>query len=533
MPTILDLPDEIHLLIAKHFKPQTVYSLIRVCHSFYYSYFPCLWPDLNVAPAEGKTIDDATLRIHAHLVESINFPPSLMKQYYAIDFPRLRTLQLEASFWDKRTPCYSKDLLAQKVDFVRRHSFIRKLVYQHKDTEPKEFWEVIGTELMHLEVLNFSGIVMDNAQDVFWRICDRVQSLHLSGVDLHTKNTSILSTLLFQRLQTLAVLKYSWIHKFPYRAWPLQLLEQVKMSPGLKQLQWNVSDVPLPVQRLQEMFVEEGSWPTLCDLYIGDSRWTDQVGAEMLRALPSRRLTMYNRSSGSIFWPLTFDCLREMYFGHLRELMVRGCKGFTSVMAQEVLMECVHLVIFQAPHIFVRDIATAPKPWGCLRLERLKIYFAKEPGCEAEWESHVFEQLGRLRQLLFLNLERISYLSAGDVDQARPHSMETLDLRLPCSRLKGSSNANDVVKQGGEGGNAYSERGANISCWSSLVQLQMLAFDGGLQKVGMKEALWMVEHWRDLERVYGEFRGIGGVEDDDVDKITRVFTDSHVFYHNH
>ncbi|KAG0290475.1 hypothetical protein BGZ96_006063 [Linnemannia gamsii] len=511
MATILNLPDEIHLLIAEHLETKTVYSLIRICRSFYSSYIPCLWSNLTVQPAKGYTILEPVVRSHAHLIEGIYFSPYLAQDYYTIDFPRLRSLYLETFFGDKCTSCYSKGLLVQKLDFVRRHPFIKNLVYQHGDTVPREFWEVIVTEWTHLVVFNFSGIVKDDAQDAFWRVCDRVQTLRLSGVDLLLKNTSILSTLPFQRLRTLAVSKYSFINKFPYRAWPLQLLEQVKRSPILKRLEWSVSDTPFPVQRFQETLVEEGCWPTLCQLDINDSGWTDQDGAEMLRALPSRRLTEYTRTMGGKFGPLTFNCMREMCFGHLRNLTVRKCKGFTSVMAQEVLMECVHLVTFQAPHIFVRDIATAPKPWGCLQLKRLKIHIAKEPEDEAGWEGQVFEQIGRLGQLLYLNLERISRFSAGeDVDGVRPHSMETLDLRLPCSRLKNSSGTVDGVELGGGerggGGNGSSERGANVTCWSHLVHLRNLAFHGDRQLLGMEEALWMTEHWKDLRSITGAFR---------------------------
>ncbi|KAG0290472.1 hypothetical protein BGZ96_006060 [Linnemannia gamsii] len=164
MATILDLPDEIHLLIAKHLKTKIIfYSLIRVCHSFYSTYFPCLWSDLYVDPGGGKTIDATNLRINAHLVDSITFSPSLTEEYYTIDFPRLYTLRLETFY-------YPEGLLARQVDFMRRHPFIRKLVCQHKDPVPREFWEVIVTEWTHLEVFHFSGIVEKDAQDAFWMV---------------------------------------------------------------------------------------------------------------------------------------------------------------------------------------------------------------------------------------------------------------------------------------------------------------------------------------------------------------------------
>lgn len=51
------------------------------------------------------------------------------------------------------------------------------------------------------------------------------------------------------------------------------------------------------------------------------------------------------------------------------------------------------------------------------------------------------------------------------------------------------------------------------------MQLREFTFDGKRQRLGMKEALWMVEHWQDLEVVRGDFKG---VERDDGDKLRQV-----------
>ena len=233
----------------------------------------------------------------------------------------------------------------------------------------------------------------------------------------------------------------------------------------------------------------------LCKLTISDSKIPDQDLANILKRLPSRRLTSLYRSGGGTVGALTYNCLKEMYFGHLRELLLHACIGFTSGMVQELLTECVHLVNFEAPYIYVRDIASAPKPWGCLSLEELKIYIAKQPDDEAGWEGQVFEQISRLRRLLILSLKRnrrICDVNEVDDDRVVPFSLETLDLRFGCSsRPKESSNS-----------------GADISCWSSLVQLWQFQFDGDRQVLGMEEALWMTENWRDLKYVVGCFKGV-------------------------
>ena len=51
------------------------------------------------------------------------------------------------------------------------------------------------------------------------------------------------------------------------------------------------------------------------------------------------------------------------------------------------MTEYVHLVRLEIPYVFVQDIATAPKPWGCLKLDKLTVHITKQAGDEAEWEE--------------------------------------------------------------------------------------------------------------------------------------------------
>lgn len=152
-------------------------------------------------------------------------------------------------------------------------------------------------------------------------------------------------------------------------------------------------------------------------------------------------------------------------------------------MAQELLMECVHLVRFEAPYLFVQDIVAAPKPWSCLNLEELVIFIANQHrqrqsrdedgetwngGGEDTWndddegiwddeeenaglkgsagleendarryddeEGWVFEKISKLKRLLVLNDER----SSLDADRAVA-KLETLDFRLSFSSSSSSN----------------------------------------------------------------------------------------------
>ncbi|KAF9087866.1 hypothetical protein BGX29_000564 [Mortierella sp. GBA35] len=165
----------------------------------------------------------------------------------------------------------------------------------------------------------------------------------------------------------------------------------------LRRLEWYAKDLGFPGRVVLEA-LEGGCWSELCKLRIADRDCPDQDLANVLRALTSGRLTHFALSKKAL-GPLTFGRLQELYFDHLQELDFVYSAGVPSEMVQEMLMGCVHLVKTGAPHLFVRDIATASKPWSCLGLQELVIFVAKQPDDEDCWDGRVFEQISRLRRL--------------------------------------------------------------------------------------------------------------------------------------
>ncbi|KAG0373288.1 hypothetical protein BGX24_011893 [Mortierella sp. AD032] len=489
MKTILDLPDEINLLIAENLNTRAIYSCVRACRSFYSSFIPRLWSDLSIKQYKHEAIDPAVVRTNAHRVEAVNYSSTLVEEYYTIIYPRLHTIRLDTYYADERESTYLQVKPPQKVQFARRHPTIRKLTSYHKDTLPKEFWEVVETEWKELESLEMSGLVEADAVDSFWKVCDRLQNLYFSDLNL-PEALPVLSTLSFKRLRNLKVKRYHWPRSVPHRVWPVQLLEQVKRSDKLRRLSWDVDGLAFPTRMVLEA-LKEGCWEELCELSIGDKYCSDQDLAAILGALTSRRLTCFELTSGKL-GPLTYSCLQGRYFDNLRDLTIARCRGVTSAMVQEILVGCVHLVGLDAPHIFVQDIAKATKPWGCLTLQSLVVYIAKQAGDEPGWDDLVFEQISKLRRLHILDVQRDPHCSYLD-DECRPNEimlLETLDYRL--NRVAGEK---------------------DIRCWSSLVQLREFSFDGDRQTLGMDELVWMAEHWRDLWCVAGGFKGIQGDDD--------------------
>ncbi|KAF9911570.1 hypothetical protein EC991_003034 [Linnemannia zychae] len=301
---------------------------------------------------------------------------------------------MNSMYSSKLGPQYVRIEPHLKTQFARFHPNITQFFYDQPDTLPKEFWEVVETEWVNLELLDMHGIVEADAVDTFWRICSRVRA-------------------------------------------------------------------------------------------------------------------------GTTLGPLTYDCLREMYFGHLRDLRIGRGYGVSSRMAQEILTECIHLDRLDVPYIFVQDIATAPKPWGCLNIGSLTVFIAKQPGDNVEWEGQVFRQISKLRRLESLELQDSPCRFVED--DISPEELKTLDLRLPSSSSSAESSNIGTDSSGGD-----------IRCWSSLVLMQEFTFETDHQSLGMEEALWMVDNWKDLWCICGKFTAI---KEEDTGSLKRLFHDKDISHY--
>lgn len=436
---------------------------------------------------------------------------------------------MESHFLSENSVAKTKEQVEpeEKVEFLRMHSMIgvRKLVVNHKDGLPRRFWEVVEGGWEGLDALEVSRVVVEkSAVDSFWRVCGRVQSLHLTGVNLPESSPfgTVLSTLTFKRLKTLTVRRYVTQSKEFHKVWPQMMLEQAKMgAEGLRKINWDVADVGFPVKMVLDAFAE-GCWPKLCELSIGDTiTCPDREMAQILRSLPSKRLSLFEPMNDT-FGPLTGTCLKEMYFGHLTNLAFGDSSGCTSAMVQEVLTECINLAELDAPYIFVRDIGKATKPWGCRGLYKLVVYIAKANGEEAEaeeWEGKVIEQIGRMKQLRVLDLSRDPY-SFGILGRTSSFlELDGLNLQIASSIDNSSENKSNGMSRG---------RGNDIRCWSSLKQMQIFSFDGDGQRLGMDEARWMVEHWRELKCISGAFNEVEG---HGCGRLDRLFLDRDITYY--
>jgi hypothetical protein len=553
MSTILDLPNEIHIIIARYLRTRSLNSLLQTCRSLYASYLPHLWSTCTPKNYSRKTIIPLPhILVHAsqHHIDSLVYHATLTEEFYNIVYHGLQTLQMGILYEDPREVNFMVvKPVPVKVLFLRNHPFVRKFVYHHKDVLPKEFWEVVAEEWKGLEVLTFSGLVDRNqgAVGAFWKACARVRELSIlgyvfavaaeiaarrrdeptEGEDVINMHRSILSMLEFRDLCQLKVTRRQrWGSSEDPQKWPLLLLEQIKKtSKKLKRFEWDHIFADSPVRTVLEA-LEEECWPELCEICSGNAPCSDKDMSRILRALlttvsPSlsqrrrkRRLTHFEHSTSGFGW-LTYICLKELYFRNLQDLDIGRCSAVTSTMVLEILTGCPHLISLVAPYVFIRDVAKAQKSWVCLGLEKLVLYFAKQEGDEPAWESVVFGKIASLRRLLKLYLERDPHFSFFSDEPRSDDIMDlrTLDFRFPSTTTttttatkSSSSKLEDSCNN--DGGGRVGEGGADIRCWSSLVQLKHFTFDHDREELGLDELEWMIKTWSDLEWVSGAFTGI-------------------------
>lgn len=161
-------------------------------------------------------------------------------------------------------------------------------------------------------------------------------------------------------------------------------------------------------------------------------------------------------------------------------------------------------------------------------------FIVKQKDDKGEWEGKVFKQISKLGRLQTLDLQRFPHPGDKTIRSSEISYLQTLDFRLsPSSNpedIYGYGNNDNTSSNSNSNSSSSSSSGGHLSCWSSLVQLRDLIFDDDRQTLGMEEALWMTEHWRDLRCIYGDFKGVKG---DNVNKLEQLFSKKGVLHLKH
>ncbi|KAG0379803.1 hypothetical protein BGX24_011662 [Mortierella sp. AD032] len=357
--------------------------------------------------------------------------------------------------------------------------------------------------------------VPERAAGAFWKACSRFESLRLS---LHAPPASLPKGLSFP-LATHLNLKLDHLRSEPFP--PEEQLALIKACPSLTSLCWSLDHFESPMLQFQEALAQQ-TWTQLTDLELRGSTHLDADMAAVVDSLaPLRRLVLSDCSFG----PLTFSKLKERHFMSLEILDVVGCEGFTSAMAMEVLSRCHRLQDFRCPHIQLKDLIQEQQQdqeqqqkqeqsFACRHyLKRLDTFVSKNETDPTDWTDKALERLSTLTQLEHLSLHPGQHDS-----ECQPHIQE---------QQHSSSNRNGSILD------IRLETG--LDRLSSLSMLQSFGFGDSSPRMGLGEAQWMVQSWKQLKIVVGNFSSADGYSMDEKEKVAVMFEQrdiTHLNIHN-
>ncbi|KAF9110997.1 hypothetical protein BGX27_005524 [Mortierella sp. AM989] len=364
------------------------------------------------------------------------------------------------------------------------------------------------------EALNLRSLSLNNCcirgrhMKSFWIVCERLEKLEICGVYLDifmpvahkmkprgkkAENNHVSANAVSS--DSMDPIPHTYPSRFPQLkelrlevSWPSspkQLNLIIAQCPLLQTLCWRTTRWGVYVRKkFCELFISS-TWPCLDSITItGYGTFIlDDDRARILKSakLPLRRLDF----STEITQPETLILFRR-HFSTIQTIDLTFCRGnSTSAWTIEVLTSCPYLETITAKAITAQEIFDA-EPWVCLNLRIFSVFIdmafpnnghnRKFTTEEIKQCRKVYEQLAVLKQLRELNtLGAINTLVY--IDNSPQQHLIPLPLRLK----------------------------AGLNLMSTSSKLEDIRFWGGNQEVHMKELKWMVQHWKRLKRIKGNW----------------------------
>ncbi|KAF9902850.1 hypothetical protein EC991_004509 [Linnemannia zychae] len=478
MARFTDIPGELIILIADYLDRKDRYRLASTCRTHYHALLAILWKDLHMEsdfplfwsnkdlllPVQSF-IPSIRLEQHASFVCHLSLLGPFRPEHYAIKFPNLYSLQLQ---FDPRFPGHTKEEYIYAANFIRINPTIKDLEIQIQTTHsqlPFDFWDAIATTLhnpIRLFVVGVSCTEGDTL-DRFWEACTLFQEIHYS--DSAMSISRLLPKLSFPRLKRLAFRSSS---SLPGMFHPVQQLEWLKQCPNLIQLLWRVTKASIPVDAFAEA-MRRGTWTHLEDLSLVGLSGVDEELELMFTYLPP--LLRFRLQSSCFGWR-AFKSLQRQLFERINILDFTGTCDVSSVMALQVLQECIHLQDFRTTRINAEDIHEN-QPWVCLGLKRLDAYIQ---AMERSSSETAFKALARLTMLVHLDVSLIKQTS-NQPGFIRPNQTRALQWNLK----------------------------SGLSHLVTLERLELVLFENTVQDMKKEDLKWMAKNLPALQHVDGKF----------------------------
>ncbi|KAG0052063.1 hypothetical protein BGZ83_003047 [Gryganskiella cystojenkinii] len=527
----LDLP-EIRLNLSNFLSRSDLAICSRVSRSWQQSFEPQVWRDLSIIPTGySKRLSLQTLNKHGASIQKLDCLGQTKSYLQNLNCPSLKNLKLP---WLDR----------EQLSFVCRHdttltdlSLSFAAEDYGKDALVHEFWTAVAgsptssfSSFPLLERLSLSGAhVTSEDWSACWSLWRRLTALCLDTFEfrlhtaraildqtpmglpqlqelMHTIHNSILhSDSFLEQLENSRIkeLELRCVDGVPPTSSPSQgtilwmdkLKDQLALLtnfPDLETLIWFPSfhdnnNTASSNQGMVGRLVADATQhacPKIVHLTIGFD--DPSVGEdEILPFLETKtigtpsitKLTFEGDWFGDRSWQLL---QQPSHHHHLSSLCVLRLQDIPSKMTQAMLCSLPNLQDFAAPWLIDVDLLDDPRPWVCVKLVRWAVCIDLTRTGRA-LQRLVFERLGSLRSLRSLDL-------------SQPSDSEW--------RYRSMRNTQSIsLKLGARGG----DDAGGLELLKDLSQLEGLYFLDVPQELSQREILWMVEHWPNLQHVFGEF----------------------------
>ncbi|KAG0209058.1 hypothetical protein BGX28_000158 [Mortierella sp. GBA30] len=483
------------LEIATFLDKRTILTCSRVCRSWHALFEPFLWhkvtllrdidPVLSEPVSFGSKLgfngsQQQLLRQQqrryptAAQIQASSYHIRILRYYGELPFlkqllPGCRQLRyLEVT-------CYNEDikqLLKQNTSTLE--TFICKSDPLTKGTRDPVVLDIIYRlleEMPNLRTLELDSVIVSDYEGrTFGRVCQKLARLSLIGSKLIERPKS--EDRDFENLTTL-ILDKSYIPND-------RQLETFQLCPAIEQLTWKSRTGVLPIMNFL-FFLNSGKFRSVTTLDLSDSKTLDIDLAKVFRHLP--RLNTISARNTLFGYEATKVLVEGQRRHQLLELDLLQCTSFTTREAQDLLEKCDQLRLFFAPSVSAVEMGRLR--WACHGLEELDV-------CIAEMEKlplptlfprhgAVYSQLGALSKLRVLRLGDFNSASMSSygspngfiTDVGYRHCM--LDLKLD----------------------------SGLDLLSTLTRLRELDCEKMQARMEFVDLQWMVQTWRQLERVVG------------------------------
>ncbi|KAG0297844.1 integrin subunit alpha 8 [Dissophora globulifera] len=376
-----------------------------------------------------------------------------------------------------------------------------------------EAWEVIA-QLPHLESFSVSTYVVKEVINLFWDICERVEKLTCK--DMWFEAAGDLTSRTFPRVLHLSM----WVRLDP------RIFDEVdfmKCFPNIETLRWAGHHATDKFIRL----LADGTWPALESMDASFTDVPDEIQATIIRGL--KKISFWRVRS---FGLQSFQSIRN-HFATLEELDFQLCMidGSTGTMLQEILSSCPLLESINLPQVEATDLVLG-RPWVCTRLQILTVSVVFERGEIEHLQPLIsgFEDQEFDIEEAQPDIERVEpdVAEVGpdvadvepDIEEVEPDIEEVeSDIEETEATFEDVEDAVDSEDSGYD----YSDflpfqrsfdfrLGRRLEKLSTLRLLQSFSFNFLRQRMSQNEISCRVEHWKELDYMFGQLH-----EDEDTE----------------